>query len=316
MINKSVPFFSYHPDHLGSTGYVTDEKALRYEHLAYFPFGETWVQEANATWRVPYQFTGKEMDSETGLYYFGARYYDPRTSVWQSPDPILDKYLPTGNKEKDAKLPGMGGVFNSRNLELYSYAGLSPLNYVDPDGKRIAVIFNGSTFGQFSTKFGATSAGNPLGHVAIAVEGKGVYSFGNTTKFGSSLTTYLKEQAKKRDNQVFIINTTPEQDAKIMKYLSTQKDDVNAYPDNCANRVNQALDAGGVDTNISQTISPSGAVGLSLELQANSPAGPFPTDTAKVGGQAVDNMGGSILSIPKSQTPVLPAELRAFDPAQ
>jgi hypothetical protein len=44
--------YFYHPDHLGSTGYVTDEKALRYEHIAYFPFGETWVQEASATWRV------------------------------------------------------------------------------------------------------------------------------------------------------------------------------------------------------------------------------------------------------------------------
>ncbi|MBV7317631.1 RHS repeat-associated core domain-containing protein [Shewanella sp. NIFS-20-20] len=38
---------------------------------------------------TPYYLTGKELDEATGLYYFGACYYDPRTSVWQSPDPIL-----------------------------------------------------------------------------------------------------------------------------------------------------------------------------------------------------------------------------------
>jgi RHS repeat-associated protein len=116
---------------------VTDEKALRYEHITYFPFGETWVQESTASWRVPYSFTSKEMDPETGLYYFGARYYDPRTSVWQSADPILEKYLPTGNKEKDAKLPGMGGAFSPANLAVYTYSHSNPVMYVDPDGNEI-----------------------------------------------------------------------------------------------------------------------------------------------------------------------------------
>jgi len=72
------------------------------------------------------------------LYYFGARYYDPRTSVWQSADPILAKYLPTGNKEKDKNLAGMGGVFNSGNLAMYSYVHLNPVRYVDPDGNEIS----------------------------------------------------------------------------------------------------------------------------------------------------------------------------------
>ncbi|MDH5786259.1 MAG: hypothetical protein OEZ16_11730 [Chromatiales bacterium] len=118
--------YYYHPDHLGSTSYVTDSDGEIYEHVQYFPFGETWVQEAaNTLQRVPYRFTSKELDEETGLYYYGARYYDPRTSVWQSADPILGSYL---DGEPN------GGVFMSSNLSLYSYVANAPLTYIDPTG--------------------------------------------------------------------------------------------------------------------------------------------------------------------------------------
>ena len=93
------------------------------------------MEENTNQQRTPYLFSAKELDEETGLYYFGARYYDPRTSVWQTPDPILDKYLPSGDKEKDAKLPGMGGVFNGLNLGLYTYGHQNPLKVKDPDGR-------------------------------------------------------------------------------------------------------------------------------------------------------------------------------------
>jgi len=126
--------YYYHPDHLGSSTYVTDANAKRYEHIEYFPFGETWVEESSNTWRTPYLFTSKEMDPQTKLYYYGARYYDPRTSVWQSADPILGKYLPTGDKEQDANLPGMGGVLNASNLGLYTYSQQNPIKLIDPDG--------------------------------------------------------------------------------------------------------------------------------------------------------------------------------------
>jgi RHS repeat-associated protein len=105
---------------------VTDQNGELYEHIEYFPFGETWVQEKSNTQKTPYLYTGKELDEETGLYYYGARYYDPRTSVWASADPILDEYL-------DGKR-GFGGVYNAKNFGLYSYTHLNPLILVDPDG--------------------------------------------------------------------------------------------------------------------------------------------------------------------------------------
>ncbi|KJS29595.1 MAG: hypothetical protein VR64_19710, partial [Desulfatitalea sp. BRH_c12] len=138
--------FYYHPDHLGSTAYVTDLTGQVYQHLEYFPFGETWVEEVSNRWRVPYLFTAKELDRETGLYYFGARYYDPRTSVWQSADPIIEDYLPGSDKKVELvlpslgnwnvsfDLPGMGGVFAAGNLSLYAYVQNNPVNFIDPFG--------------------------------------------------------------------------------------------------------------------------------------------------------------------------------------
>ena len=100
------------------------------------------MEENSNTQRTPFLFTAKELDEETGLYYFGARYYDPRTSVWQSGDPILGDYLPNQldkkQREKDWQpennLKGMGGAFRSLNLAMYSYAHQSPIGNIDQKG--------------------------------------------------------------------------------------------------------------------------------------------------------------------------------------
>lgn len=130
--------FYFHSDHLSSTNFVTDSNGKLFEHLEYFPSGETWVEEKSNTQNTPYQFAGKELDQDTGLYYFGARYYDPRTSVWESPDPAL-----AGNL---AKLPGQSGspstdVSAPTFLNAYDYADANPLTKTDPDGREAASFY-------------------------------------------------------------------------------------------------------------------------------------------------------------------------------
>jgi RHS repeat-associated protein len=122
-LSGTTNYFYYQTDHLGSTGYLTDKNGTLKEHIEYTPWGESWFSNPG-TPVLDYKFTGKEQDN-TGFYYFGARYYDPQTSLWISVDPILGTYL-------DGK-PN-SGVYSSKHLALYSYALMKPIDVIDPDG--------------------------------------------------------------------------------------------------------------------------------------------------------------------------------------
>ena len=107
---------------MGCTAFINRE---------YTPWGDSWFEYSTMDvyhqMNIPFRFTGKELE-RTQLYYYGARYYSPAASVWMSPDPILGKYL-------DAVGKGNGGIFNSKNIDLYSYAHNNPIIMVDPDGE-------------------------------------------------------------------------------------------------------------------------------------------------------------------------------------
>jgi RHS repeat-associated protein len=148
--------YYYHGDHLGSAQLVTNYRGEEYERVEYTPYGELWIEKVSTASNldIPYRFTGKERDEETGLYYYGARYLDAKAGRWLSADPALGEYLPEAPVNEEARkrngsLPGMGGVYNTINAHLYHYAGNNPVKYTDPDGKyititdtRIATAFN------------------------------------------------------------------------------------------------------------------------------------------------------------------------------
>jgi RHS repeat-associated protein len=121
---------------------VTNGRGKQHERIEYTPYGEIWVEHKYEAEEgaLPYRFTGKELDEETGFYYYGARYLDPRTSRWISGDPAMGDYIPSAPVNEEARkrngnLPGMGGVYNVINLHTYHYAGNNPLKYTDPDGR-------------------------------------------------------------------------------------------------------------------------------------------------------------------------------------
>ena len=124
--------FYYHPDHLGSSSYITNLDGEVSQHIEYVPFGEVFIEERNNTWNTPYLFNAKEFDEETGMYYYGARYYESRLSLWMSVDPISN-YDPL-NKENYLEGQHNGGVYYSGNLNPYTYCYLNPVIYIDPNG--------------------------------------------------------------------------------------------------------------------------------------------------------------------------------------
>ena len=107
--------FYYHPDHLGSSSYITNLDGEVAQHIEYVPFGEVFVEERNNIWNTPYLFNAKEFDEETGLYYYGARYYEPRLSLWKSVDKLSEESL---------------------NVSSYCYTDNNPIIYIDPDGNK------------------------------------------------------------------------------------------------------------------------------------------------------------------------------------
>ena len=112
--------FYYHSDHLGSTSYITDDKANITQYDAYLPYGELLVDEHSSSEDLPYKFNGKQFDDETGLYYYGARYMNPVTSLWYGVDPLMEKY------------PSIGG---------YVYCARNPVKLIDPDGKDVLIWY-------------------------------------------------------------------------------------------------------------------------------------------------------------------------------
>ncbi len=104
----------YHPDHLGSSSWITFSDGKAVEHLHYMPWGEDFVRQRSTDWHAMYTFSAKEKDAETGYSYFGSRYYNSDLSIWLSVDPMADKY------------PSMSS---------YVYCANNPVKLVDPNGE-------------------------------------------------------------------------------------------------------------------------------------------------------------------------------------
>lgn len=105
----------YHTDHLGSSLAITDAFTTVVWNQTYLPFGESG--NGTGTLANSHQYTGKEYESETGLYYYGARYYHPGFGRFMSVD------------------PAGGDLADPQSWNRYAYTLNNPFKYVDPDGE-------------------------------------------------------------------------------------------------------------------------------------------------------------------------------------
>jgi RHS repeat-associated protein len=143
----------YHPDHIQSTQFVSAADQTLVQHFEYFASGETWKEESTDAvepFRPAYAFNGKELDTKTGYYYFGARYYDPQVQNWQSTEPLLVKFVRGTPND---------GLYKPANLAVYTYSGNNPVLFVDPNGET-EVAFHMRSFAPFKSFGGGFNGDN------------------------------------------------------------------------------------------------------------------------------------------------------------
>ena len=108
--------YFYHRNHISSNSVITDPSGNEVTRLVYLPFGELSRANSSGTDTVTSKFTGQEYDEELGLYYYGARYYDPKVGRFLSPDPFI------------------GDIGDPQSFNRYSYVANNPVKYIDPTG--------------------------------------------------------------------------------------------------------------------------------------------------------------------------------------
>jgi RHS repeat-associated protein len=102
-------------NHLGSASLELDERAQIISYEEYSPYGSSTYQAVRSQTQTAkrYRYTGKERDEESGLYYYGARYYSPWIGRWTVCDPEWELHTTSS----------------------YGYSADSPVTKSDPDGR-------------------------------------------------------------------------------------------------------------------------------------------------------------------------------------
>ena len=134
--------YYYSTDHLGSTNLVTGSGRSIYHATEYLPYGEVFVdlQTSGSDPDLPFKFNGKEMDPETGMLYYGARYYMPKYCQWPTCDPMQLKY------------PGVSS---------YAYCMGNPVKLIDPLGKDVLIWYKDSRGNDQLYRFDGTQSKMP-----------------------------------------------------------------------------------------------------------------------------------------------------------
>ncbi len=201
--------YFYHPDHLGSASWITNATGYPVQHMQYLPYGEPHIDQHTGTYNERYTFSGKEKDSETGYYYFGARYYNPDLSLWLSVDPMSDKYP---------------------SLSPYNYCAWNPMKLVDPDGAKIRVTDKQS---QQNIRYSLSK--KDAKYVRFDKNGNILANKLNKHKSNSANFNALKTLARSNTEYVFSIATSYNDSQKNVELATNRKEGtigVTLTPDN------------------------------------------------------------------------------------
>jgi RHS repeat-associated protein len=122
-------------DHLTGSNLTTNSSDIKEELLDYMPFGTIRIDEKSGTYSDQRKYAGSEYDSDTGLNYMNARYYDGAMGRFISQDPA---FLAVGDNNQIEQITGQklnSILADPQSLNSYAYARNNPIRLIDPSGQ-------------------------------------------------------------------------------------------------------------------------------------------------------------------------------------
>ena len=217
-VTKGGSTFFYHQDGLGSVTDLTDSAGATAKSYSYDAYGT--IVDQTGTVDQPYSYTGRELDSETGLYYYRARYYDTQIGKFTQRDPI--------------------GRVGGNNY--YEYALGDPTLHFDPFGLKAQVVI------WAPVGIGTSS----FGHVSTNINGT-TYSFG-PNGMTNEPTPVFDQRNSFRSSLGLDLNLTVEQEKALDECLKRDQPEYNFLTNNCGAPVQRCLNWMGYD--IGQVLTP------------------------------------------------------------
>jgi RHS repeat-associated protein len=208
----------YHQDGLGTVTDLTDSAGAPAKSYSYDAYGN--ILESPGAVDQPYTYTGRELDSETGLYYYRARYYDAQIGKFTQRDPI--------------------GRVGGNNY--YEYALGDPTLHFDPFGLKAQVVI------WAPVGIGTSS----FGHVSTNINGT-TYSFG-PNGMTNEPTPVFDQRNSFRSSLGLDLNLTVEQEKALDECLKRDQPEYNFLTNNCGAPVQRCLNWMGYD--IGQVLTP------------------------------------------------------------
>ena len=256
-LNTNGGKYYYHSDHLGSSTLITNGDGFITQQIDYLPYGEVFLEkQRNANgYLSPYRFNGKELDEETGLYYYGARYYNPRLSLWLSVDLKQEENI---------------------NISTYCYVVSNPTVFVDIDGYKPRIYYEIKGTGHTFVTTGSGNSTTVYTYGRYAELGKDKSSARSTTPTGEGVLVILKGKDAKKfiedqiiNNNAGVFEFVTGSDDKVDKFFQDKFnksdkiptkgkyqgnknarviDEYNVLTNNCTTLSIEAIEAGGGDT--------------------------------------------------------------------